>query len=129
RAREAQQRQREAVVLYDVVRLLSEGELTNVLSGVAERLRVELRLQAVAVDLWQPDGSNRRFSAGDVAALQSLSGRSTGRVLQRGGSGSATGHAAPGRWVRIVHPTKAASWQGDVHLVPITVGERRVGAL
>jgi len=41
RAHEAQQREREAVVLYDVVRLLGEGNLDQVLGAVAERLRLE----------------------------------------------------------------------------------------
>jgi K+-sensing histidine kinase KdpD len=38
RAREARQREREAVVLYDVVRLLSEGISDEVLEQVAERM-------------------------------------------------------------------------------------------
>ncbi len=39
RALEAQQREREAVVLYDVVRLLGEGDVDTALPAVAERLR------------------------------------------------------------------------------------------
>src|SRR5438477_733420 len=64
RAREAQQREREAVVLYDVVRLLGESDLNDMLTGVAERLRRELQLQALSVELWQPSGEIRRYSAG-----------------------------------------------------------------
>src|SRR3990170_5501414 len=48
RARQAQQREREAVVLYDIVRLMSEPDLDRALHAVAERLRRELGLAAVA---------------------------------------------------------------------------------
>jgi len=52
RAQEARQREREAVVLYDVLRLLSEAEFETALKAVAERLRRELNVAAVAVELW-----------------------------------------------------------------------------
>src|SRR5262245_62187854 len=42
RAAEAEQREREAVVLYDVVRLIAGDELEPALRAVAERLRHEL---------------------------------------------------------------------------------------
>jgi two-component system, OmpR family, sensor histidine kinase KdpD len=51
RAREAEQREREAVVLSDVVRLMSEADLDGALRAVAERLRQELGLAAVGIDL------------------------------------------------------------------------------
>src|SRR5712691_3846634 len=56
RAREAQQREREAVVLYDVVRLMAESDLDHALTAVAERLRGELRLPALAIEYLKPDG-------------------------------------------------------------------------
>ncbi|HTD76151.1 MAG TPA: ATP-binding protein, partial [Chloroflexota bacterium] len=131
RAQEAQQRQREAVALYDVVRLLGEGDLDQVLGAVAERLRRELELRALAVELWQPNGATTRFVAGDAQAIADLHGGaiSAGRVLQAGRSVGADEHAAPGRWVRIVQPARATLTHDDVHMVPVKVGERRVGAL
>jgi two-component system, OmpR family, sensor histidine kinase KdpD len=54
RAREAQQREREAVVLYDVVRRLSEGDSDHVLESVADRLRGELQVNGFGIELWQP---------------------------------------------------------------------------
>ena len=131
RAREAQQREREAVVLYDVVRLLGEADLDQVLGGVAERLRRELRLKALAVELWQPVGSTTRYAAGDQRAIAGLRGGASAaaRVLQGGASVANNRHAAPGRWVRIVHPTHPAGARDDVSLVPIKVGARRMGAL
>jgi two-component system sensor histidine kinase KdpD len=69
RAREARQREREAVVLYDVVRMLSEGNSDRVLEQVAERMRGELELQAVGIELWQSDGTTTWVSAGPPEAL------------------------------------------------------------
>src|SRR5579864_1171028 len=130
RAREAQQREREAVVLYDVVRLLSEGDPDQVLEGVAERLRRELQLRAVGIELWEQDGTTTWVTAGDQATLKGLrETRASARVLQRGPGLSTSSHAAPGRWVRIVQPTRVSASRADVHLVPVRVGDRRVGAL
>src|SRR3981081_3289195 len=64
RAREAQQREREAVVLYDVVRILGEGEVDTALASVAERLRRALQLKALAVEVWRPSGEATRLCAG-----------------------------------------------------------------
>jgi two-component system sensor histidine kinase KdpD len=130
RAREAQQREREAVVLYDVVRLLSEGDPDQVLEGVAERLRRELQVKAVAVELWQPSGETTWIATGDASALRGLrEARASARVLQPGPMASTSNHAAPGRWVRIVQPTRPATPRADVHVVPVRVSDRRVGAL
>ncbi len=131
RAQEAQQREREAVVLYDVVRLLGEGNLDQVLGAVAERLRYELQVKALAVELWQPGGEITRFPAGDPQALAGVRGGAGAavRLLQSGSAGAANEHAAPGRWVRIVQPTRTKPRREDVHLVPVRVGARRVGAV
>lgn len=130
RAREAQQREREAVVLYDVVRLLSEGDADNALQAVAERLRRELQVKAVGIELWQADGVMTWVSAGHPTALQGLrEARASARVLQRGSSPSTNDHAQPGRWVRIVQPTRVPLAREDVRLVPVRVSGGRVGAL
>jgi two-component system sensor histidine kinase KdpD len=131
RAREAQQREREAVVLYDVVRMLGEGEVDAALAAVAERLRRELLLKALAVEIWRPTGELTRFGAGDSTTLRHLHARGVGaaHVMQLGSGPSSGEHAAPGRWVRIVPPTRLNGALEDVHLVPVRVGERRIGAL
>jgi K+-sensing histidine kinase KdpD len=49
RAQEAQDREHEAVVLYDLVRMLSEADVETVLPSVAERLRNELEVSALAI--------------------------------------------------------------------------------
>ncbi len=130
RAREAQQREREAVVLYDVVRLLGEGSSEPVLRGVAERLRDALQVKGVGIELLQSADVTTWVSAGDPDVLAGLRGsRTTARVMQQGSPPSANDHAIPGRWVRLVGPTRSAAPQEDVHLVPVRVSGRRVGAL
>lgn len=134
RAREAQQREREAVVLYDLVRLLSDGDPEQALENVADRLRRELHVKGVGVELWQPDGPATWVSAGDAVALAGLRHtRSAARVLHRGPTSSTSDHAAPGRWVRVVHPTRQQPSRDDidddVRVVPVRVSDRRVGAV
>ncbi len=154
RAREAQQREREAVVLYDVVRLLGEGSSREVLQAVAERLLQELQVRGVGIELSDPDDARAVkadadaddgttwVSAGDPEVLAGLRRtRPTARVMQQGALPSALpsahDHATPGRWVRVVRPTRTTASRAagsvtpdaDVHLVPVRVGDRRVGAL
>jgi two-component system sensor histidine kinase KdpD len=131
RAREARQRQREAIALYDVVRLLGEADVDVALPVVAERLRNELHLSAVAIDLSPPTGETVRFGAGEATLLRDLHGLTTGstRVMQQGPRPSADKHAAPGRWVRIVQPRRSNGARDAMRLVPVRVGERRIGAL
>src|SRR5262249_40182420 len=88
RAREAQQREREAVVLYDVVRLLGGSEVDQALEAVAERVRAELQITGLVIELWQPDGDTRRFNAGSVPGGVSVHGNfgSAARILQSGPS-------------------------------------------
>jgi two-component system sensor histidine kinase KdpD len=128
RAREARQREREAVVLYDVVRLLSDGDLEESLSSVAERLRGALHVDGVSIELWQPEGTPFRYTAGTPASA--VRGGTAGRVLHTGAAADGDTHAVPGRWVRVVRPHRSsATKDDDVHLVPVRIGDRRVGAV
>ena len=133
RAREAHQREREAVVLYDVVRLLGGTEVDQALKAVAERVRAELQITGLVIELWPPNGGTRRFTAGSVPTAVSTHGNSgaAARILQSGPTASAGDHATTGRWVRIVGPTRGVglSAPDHVHLVPIKVDDRRLGAL
>ena len=134
RAHDAFLREREAVVLYDVVRLLGEPDLNHVLGRVAERLRRELQLEALIIELAQPTGEVQRFTAGAAAAIARADGGLRTRVMHASRSGAAgedDAHAAPGRWVRIVRPSRssAPAERDDLHLVPIRVGDTRVGDL
>jgi two-component system sensor histidine kinase KdpD len=133
RAREAEAREREAVVLYDVVRLMAELRLEDALAAVAERLRVELAVPALAVEFWRPTGEVVRLGAGDPDALNIMHARSASasRVLRAGRSASTSEHAAPGRWVRIIPTTSRPRARGaeNIDVVPIRLDDRRLGAL
>lgn len=136
RAREAQQREREALVLYDVVRLVGEQDLEDALRAVAERLRAELNLLGVAIEIVQAQGSVLRVAAGEGEALKALQAGtlSSAHVLNAGPGHSTRQHATPGRWVRLVPPTRRTSsspavLHDRVHLVPVRAEDRRVGAL
>ena len=130
RAREARQREREAVVLYDVVRLLSEGISDQVLEQVAERMRRELELEAVGIELWQSDGTTRWVCVGPPDAVAGLRDASAAaHVLHPSPTTSRGSRATPARWVRIVRPTRSTATRRDVHLAPVRVSERRVGSV
>ncbi len=135
RALEAEQREREAAVLYDVVRLISERDFVAALQAVADRLRTELTLSAVVIDLPGGDHDAVRAEVGEPDALAFL--RTTARLpadrLTVGKAPIGAQRGTPGHWVRIVPSRRPGQpyvpAPGRVHLVPVTVREQRVGAL
>jgi len=95
RAEEAEDHAREARLLYEVAQLMSEPNVVRALEGVAERLRSELRVVAVRIDVTDEDGLLlASASAGHSAALDS----------QEPGSGSEVLNVEEGRWVRVRPP-------------------------
>ncbi len=131
----AQQRQREATVLYDVVRLMSDGDLDQALQAVAERLRGELPLAGVVITLADGGELAIRAEAGEAEAL-ALAGSAAElpkQVLHPGQPPAANQRAAPGNWVRIVpshrHAHRPALDANRLWVVPVRVHNRRVGAL
>ncbi|HEX8969728.1 MAG TPA: DUF4118 domain-containing protein [Chloroflexota bacterium] len=136
RAQEAAQREREAVVLYDVVRLMSEPDLEAALATVAERLRDELKLPGVAIDLVRETGTPLRIARGDDEALGLLNRAEprTAHVLHQGHAPAPGQPGAAGQWVRVLRPHQAgrAGGPGDtnrVDAVPVRAGDRRLGTL
>jgi two-component system, OmpR family, sensor histidine kinase KdpD len=135
RARQAEQREREAVVLYDVVRLVEEPEIGKALHAVAERLRQELQLEAVAIELDDGERPVAREAAGDTSSLPRYTALSqtSGELLSRGAAPTGEQRGMPGRWVRIVPPRVAASGQQasyeGLRLVPVVSLGRRVGTI
>jgi two-component system, OmpR family, sensor histidine kinase KdpD len=134
---EAQQREREAVVLYDVTRLLGDPDLKRALATVAERLRRELRSSAVVVEI--TDGDLGRVSAAsgeasDLAIVRRLEA-APARLLGRGSLPSMDRRGEPGRWIRVVAPSASgdrpvdARSLGRLHAVPIRAFDRQVGVL
>jgi len=136
RAREARQREREAVVLYDVVRLVGERELDDALAAVAERLRAELGVAAVAVELADQSGHVTRVADGEGAALATLEtgAIAPAHVLNDRRGTTSDQSAAPGRWVRLVPAghrpgSERPEWRDRVNMVPVRAEDRRIGAL
>jgi len=134
RAQQAREREQEAVVLYDVVRLLSKSDLREALSAVAERLRQELGLAAVAIYLTDGPETTLRAGAGELSALPApdVLGRSPSSMLGEGIAPTGSHRGVPGRWVRIVSPyaTKGKSREGDrVHIVQVKSQGRKIGTL
>lgn len=131
RARQAERRQRQAIVLYDVVRLMGETDLKDALVAVAERLRAELGFEGVLI----------AFGGGALAAAHAEAGKrealdlarramtTSETILSRGSTPTMSDRGTPGRWIRIVSPT-SRDRRGDRTLtVPVQVAGSRVGAI
>lgn len=104
RADEALRREREAVALYDLGRVVAGGgDLDAALGAAAERLRRELQLNAAAVLLPEADGRLRvRATAGGPfgwAAAAATMSRVFHRASTRDGDSAPTSRL--GRWIRI----------------------------
>ncbi len=135
RAQEARQREREAVVLYDVVRTMAEPNLEEALRGVARRLRGELGVAAVAIEAGAGEGRRIREADGDPSALRladaapTISWRTLGPAAIPGPDHPGRG----GRWVRVV-PSRLPGLprhelSDRLHLIPVEIQGRRVGTV
>lgn len=135
RAEEAEHRKREAVVLYDVVRLMSEPDLEHALHDVADRLYQELQLAGVSIEIADEAGVTAKAVVGNDDAFSNVQHGAGGAIRTLGQGLPPTGvrHGAPGRWIRIVPPnrpgTKATSASDRTYIVPVKVQNRRVGNL
>lgn len=132
---EARNRQREARLLYDVVRLMSVSDLDLALRDVAERLLRELNLAAVRIRVAAGASSPLQSDAGDAELLARL-GQEPRIVAQMLGEGYGSDEAKrgrSGRWVRLV-PSVSRSFRGSavpaqVSVVPLRLEERRLGEI
>src|SRR5450759_581783 len=134
RARQAEQREREAVVLYDVVRMVGDTDLNQALQAVAERLRTELHLVAVAIDVSEDWRSAKRAVAGDPNALPpaDTSVQTPSEMLVGASVPTGVRSGVPGRWIRVVPPRPRVVDTVDghhLHVVPVQSEDRRVGVL
>lgn len=137
RAREAEQREREASVLYDVVRLIGAADPRAALPAVAERLRRELDLAAVLIDVGEGDAVTCQADRGDEDACQLLASapRSSMRVLGVGPAPNEERRGAPGRWVRVVQPRVPDTSPGRprvavrINAVPIRAQDQLLGEI
>jgi two-component system sensor histidine kinase KdpD len=131
RAEEAKHREREAVVLYDVARLLAGADLRPALAAVAERLRSELLVDGVAIELAEVPGGP--VSAGDSAAWSGGVTSSPAQLLREGTAPTADRRAGPGHWVAVVPPAsagiRARITRQRVFVVPVVSGAGRRGTI
>jgi two-component system sensor histidine kinase KdpD len=106
RAREARRREREAVVLYDVVRLMTGPDLRESLAAVAERLRQELALAAVIIGFHGGTAAGLWAEAGEQEALglARASGTTPKLMLGEGAGPTSERRGSPGRWIRVLPP-------------------------
>ncbi len=134
RARTAQRREREALVLYDVVRLVNDPDLHRALVAVAERLRRELELAAAIIDLEAGEQLTVRAESGERNALElARSSLASSLVLEAGRPPTDVRRASPGRWIRVVSPIVrkpgTAAGQHRLHKVPVNLGGREAGSI
>jgi two-component system sensor histidine kinase KdpD len=106
RAREAEQREKEAAVLYDVVRLMGEPDLQRALTAVAERLRTELGLAAVLMVFGKQSPVRAQADVGDSEAIALAQAVAVFPEMILGGGQAPTGaeRGKPGRWIKVVPP-------------------------
>jgi len=132
RAHEAAQREHEAVLLFDLLRLLTGPDIDAALSSAAERIRAELALSAVGIQL-TVDGRPLGIAVGDpegralarplhVASADVLAGASAPTAFERGKTG---------RWLRVVPPARGERSIAERrrHVLPVRIGGRAAGQL
>jgi len=130
RARIAEEREREAVVLYDVARLTADPDLDVALHAIAQRIRAELGVDAVAIELAGDAGRPRWTIAGASDAEGSLRAAAASSALGPGPMPSSVRRGEPGRWVRLVHPSeRRQQLAANVAAVPVLSGDTRIGSI
>jgi two-component system sensor histidine kinase KdpD len=133
RADEAKRREREAIVLYDVARFMSENDLAAALPAVAERLHRELGVAGVAIDLSGAPALGTVI-AGDLelpAGTTAVSS-SPARILREGAAPTGERRAGTSSWVSVVPPRSVARSHARADrflVVPVMSGERRRGTI
>ncbi len=135
RAREAERREKEAIILYDVVRMMSAPGLQQALTDVAERLRSELGLGAVLLAFGSEAPVQAEAASGDPEALKmAREAASLAEMILAAGRAPTSGErGAPGRWIRVVRPGPRSPEQplagGRVRTVPVQSEGTKVASL
>ncbi|MCJ7510594.1 MAG: DUF4118 domain-containing protein [Dehalococcoidia bacterium] len=134
RAQKAERRKQEAIVLYDVVRLMTGPDLRESLTAVAERLRQELALAAVVIGFHGGTAAGLWAEAGEQAALglARASGMAPKLLLGGGASPTPEHRGSPGRWIRVLPPHlpgRPGQTADRLHEVPVHLGDGMVGLI
>ena len=132
RTREAREREREAVLLYDTLRLLGQPDLQQALRAIAERLRQELGAPAVGIRV-DDSGESVKAVAGDREELEVAVGKVPTRLLSEGPEPTEARPGETGRWIRIVseHSPGRGRRHGahQLQVIPIKAQCQRRGTL
>lgn len=132
RTRLAAQREREAVVLYDVVRLMSQEDLLGALGAVAERLRRELGLEAVSIELAEAGQTWAKAETGDASLFGNIAGQAAGHPDEAAPPAD-TSIDALSRWIPIALPgagtTRTGNQRYQLLAVPVEARDGRIGTI
>jgi len=134
RAQEAEEHARLARLLYDMAVLMAEPNLSKALGSVAERVRPELRVAAVRIEVTNRDHrSLGSAGVGDPAALAALKSAGGGTAEVLGSGQLPIGEAAgqPGKWIRVSapHPPGEPAPDWRVLRAPIRSADGVVGEI
>ncbi len=133
RAEEAQAREKEAVLLYDILRLMQGSDLTTSLQAVASRLRDVFGVETVGIIVRFGATTNPIRVVVGTPAPPSAFELAEGQVqlLQEVPRGVSDTIQPPGYWVSIISPRKGVKRQSRAtrYYVPLKVEDRRIGSL
>jgi two-component system sensor histidine kinase KdpD len=132
RALQAERREQEALVMYDVVTLMTEPDLQRALTAVAERLRTELGLAAVVMAFGKDAPARVQADVGDAEAIRLAHAEAADMILAYGQRPTAAERGKPGRWIRVVQPhlpSPERTRSRRVRSVPVELGKQRVGTI
>lgn len=135
RARQAERREREAVLLLDTLRLIGEPGIESALATLAARIRSELHVEASGIEL--AVGSERHAAvSGDVPEAVGLLRPHPAQptdAMRAGQQPTPATAGSPGRWIRIMPARRGYAFEvmgrWRRYDVPIRAGERAVGRL
>jgi two-component system sensor histidine kinase KdpD len=122
-------------VLYEAARTFGDNPLESALRTVAERLRLELHLDSVVIDVVDEGGAGAtQVSAGDseVDTILHATHLAPFRILGRDPARLEQKTRSPIRWIRAIPPSAPAAERPSdsrVHVVPIIGRGRRLGSL
>ena len=130
RAREAHQREREARRAVRRGTAAGRGEVDQALTPSPSAFRAELQITWPGDRAVAADGERAASRLAVYQAVSTHGNGGAGRMLHGGAQADGTATRGAGRWVRMVRPHRAAdASDDDVHLVPMRIGDRRIGAL
>lgn len=129
RAVQAERREKEAVVMYDVVSLMTEPDLQRALTSVSERLRTELGLAAVVMVFGKDAPARVQADVGDAEAIKLAHQEAADMILAFGQRPTSQERGKPGRWIRVVAPRGTRVGSRRVRSVAVELDEKRVGTI